>query len=126
MKKLLIVDDEDSLRRLLTRTLSGGDYTVLQASDGNKALEVAFRERPDFVLLDIQMPGLDGIEVCRRIKAAAKLQDTMVVMLTAQAQADVRRRATEAGADAFLTKPFSPLQVLEVVERKMSGRKRAI
>lgn len=119
MKKLLIVDDEDNIRRLLAATLTGGEYEVIQARDGTQALEVARRERPDFVVLDVTMPGLDGIEVCRQIKADAALRQTTVVMLTAQAQADTRRRATQAGADAFLTKPFSPLQLLEVVERKM-------
>jgi CheY-like chemotaxis protein len=119
-KKVLVVDDENNVRRLVAATLSGGDYEVLQARDGNEALEVVRRERPTVVLLDIQMPGLDGIEVCRQIKADPKLKDTVVVMLTAQAQMDARRRATAAGADTFLTKPFSPLQVLEIVERRVA------
>jgi two-component system phosphate regulon response regulator PhoB len=120
-KKILIVDDEDSIRRLVAVTLQGGDYDVLLARDGVEALEVALRERPVLVLLDVSMPGLDGVEVCRRIKADPTLRGATVVMLTAQAQADVQRRATAAGADAFLTKPFSPLQVLELVERKVSA-----
>lgn len=119
-KKVLIVDDENNVRRLVAATLSGGDYEVLQAKDGVEALETIRRERPTVVLLDIQMPGLDGIEVCRQVKADPKLRDTVVVMLTAQAQADARRRATSAGADTFLTKPFSPLQVLEIVERRVA------
>jgi two-component system phosphate regulon response regulator PhoB len=122
VKKLLIVDDEDNIRRLLAATLAGGDYAVLQARDGTQALELTRRERPDFVVLDVSMPGVDGIEVCRRIKADPALRATTVVMLTAQSQAETRRRATQAGADAFLTKPFSPLQLLEVVERRMVPR----
>ena len=122
MKKILIVDDEDNLRRLVSATLSGGEYEVVQARDGNEALAVAKRERPALVLLDIQMPGLDGVEVCRQIKAEPSLKGTMVVMLTAQSREEVRRNATAAGADAFLTKPFSPLQVLELVERRVGGR----
>ena len=122
MNKLLIVDDEDNIRRLLTATLTGGDYDVLQARDGSQALELTRRERPDFVVLDVSMPGLDGIEVCRQIKSDSALRGTTVVMLTAQSQAETRRRATQAGADAFLTKPFSPLQLLEVVERRKAPR----
>ena len=120
-KKVLIVDDEDNVRRLVAVTLGGGDYEVLQARDGVEALAVAQRERPVLVLLDVSMPGLDGIEVCRRIKADPALRGTTVVMLTAQAQADVQRRALAAGSDTFLTKPFSPLQVLELVERKVGA-----
>jgi CheY-like chemotaxis protein len=120
-KKVLIVDDEDNVRRLVAVTLDGGDYEVLQAKDGAEALEIAGREHPTLVLLDVSMPGLDGIEVCRRIKADAATRDTTIVMLTAQAQAEVQRRATAAGCDTFLTKPFSPLQVLELVERKVGS-----
>ena len=122
MNKLLIVDDEDNIRRLLAATLTGGDYDVIQARDGTQALELTRRERPDFVVLDVSMPGLDGIEVCRQIKSDSSLRNITVVMLTAQSQAETRRRATQAGADAFLTKPFSPLQLLEVVERRMTAR----
>lgn len=120
MKKVLIVDDEDATRRLVSVTLAGGDYQVLQARDGPEALDVIRRERPVLVLLDIQMPGVDGIEVCQRVKADPVLRGTTIVMLTAQAQADARKRATAAGADTFLTKPFSPLQLLELVNRRTS------
>lgn len=120
MKKVLIVDDETNVRRLVAATLGGGDYELLQAKDGNEALELARRERPVLILLDIQMPGLDGVEVCKQIKADPGLRGTVVVMLTAQTQADARRRASAAGADAFLTKPFSPLQILELVERRVA------
>jgi CheY-like chemotaxis protein len=120
VKKVLIVDDENNVRRLVAATLSGGDYQILQAKDGIEALDLIRREHPTVVLLDIQMPGLDGVEVCRQVKADPKLRDTVIVMLTAQAQMDARRRAAAAGADTFLTKPFSPLQVLEIVERKVA------
>jgi len=120
MKKVLIVDDENNVRRLVAATLSGGDYQILQAKDGIEAMDLIRREHPSVVLLDIQMPGLDGVEVCKQVKADPKLRQTVIVMLTAQAQMDARRRATAAGADTFLTKPFSPLQVLEIVERKVA------
>jgi two-component system phosphate regulon response regulator PhoB len=122
VNKLLIVDDEENIRRLLAATLAGGEYDVVQARDGAQALELTRRERPNFVVLDVSMPGVDGIEVCRQIKADPALRATTVVVLTAQSQAETRRRATQAGADAFLTKPFSPLQLLEGVERRMAAR----
>jgi two-component system phosphate regulon response regulator PhoB len=118
MQKVMIVDDENNVRRLVAATLAGGEYELIQARDGTQALEMARREQPSLVLLDVQMPGIDGIEVCRQIKADPNLRQMVVVMLTAQAQADIRQRAIAAGADMFLTKPFSPLQVLEIVERK--------
>ena len=117
MKKVLIVDDEENTRRLVSVALNR-DYEVLQARDGIEALDVIRRDRPVLVLLDIQMPGLDGIEVCRQIRSDDELRGTVVVMLTAQAQADAQRRATAAGADTFLTKPFSPMQLLEIVDRR--------
>jgi two-component system phosphate regulon response regulator PhoB len=118
LKKILIVDDEERSRRLVSVTLAGGEYDVLEAPDGAQALDVIRRERPVLVLLDVQMPAVDGIEVCRQVKADPALRGTIVVMLTAQAQAEARRRASAAGADTFLTKPFSPMQLLEIVNRR--------
>jgi CheY-like chemotaxis protein len=119
MKKILIVDDEDNVRRLVAATLAGGNYQLLQARNGQEALDVIRREHPMLVLLDLQMPGVDGIEVCRQVKSDPALKQTLVVVLTALVQAETRRRATLAGADTFLTKPFSPLQLLEMIERRV-------
>ena len=120
MKTILIADDEPSVRRLVSATLAGGNYSLIEARDGHEALELAHQHRPDMVLLDVSMPGLDGIEVCQQLKVDSAFRATTIVILTAQAQADVRRRATEVGADVFLTKPFSPLQLLEIVEQRMN------
>ena len=117
--KLLIADDDASLRLLVSATLSSEDYEILQAATGTEALQITQSERPRLVLLDVRMPGLDGIEVCRRIKADPELQATWVVMLTAEdAKAD-KEAGLAAGADAYLTKPFWPLQLLTVIERLM-------
>ena len=121
-KKVLIIDDEDNVRRLVAVTLAGGDYEVLQARDGVEALEIARRERPVLVLLDVMMPGPDGIEVCRRIKADPALRGATVVMLTAQAQTAVERRASAAGCDLYLTKPFSPIQIADLVRTVTAAR----
>lgn len=118
-KKILIVDDEANLRLLVSATLEDERYQLLEAPDGAAGLEIARRERPDLVLLDVQMPGLDGLAVCREIRQDPGLAETAVVMLTARAQELDRQRGLEAGADTYLTKPFSPLELLTLVEQTL-------
>jgi CheY-like chemotaxis protein len=115
--KLLIADDEPAVRALVHATLEGDDYVILEAGDGEEALEVARAEHPTLVLLDIMMPRLDGLEVCRRLKADPETRAIVIVLLTAQAQDRDRDRGLEAGADDYFTKPFSPLALLNTVER---------
>jgi CheY-like chemotaxis protein len=114
--KLLIADDEPAVRALVHATLEGDDYVILEAADGAEALEVSRCERPSLVLLDIMMPCLDGIEVCRQLKADPGTRGIVVVMLTAQAQERDCDRGLAAGADDYFTKPFSPLALLKMVE----------
>jgi CheY-like chemotaxis protein len=116
--KLLIADDEPAVRALVHVTPEG-DYEILEAADGLEALEVARGESPRLVLLDIMMPRLDGLEVCRQLSPAPETSDIVVVMLTAQAQDRDRDRdqGLAAGADDYFTKPFSPLALLNMVER---------
>jgi two-component system, OmpR family, phosphate regulon response regulator PhoB len=121
VKKVLIVDDDETVRRLLSTTLAGGEYELLHERNGKHALETARRELPILILLDVSMPGLDGIEVCRQVKRDVTLRGTVIVILTANSKEAVRRTALAAGADLFLAKPFSPLQVLELIKRKMSA-----
>ena len=115
--KLLIADDEPAVRALVQVTLEGDDYEILEAEDGVEALEKARDEGPRLVLLDIMMPRLDGLEVCRALKADPDTSYIVVVMLTAQAQERDRGRGLAAGADDYFTKPFSPLALLNMVER---------
>ncbi|HYY82395.1 MAG TPA: response regulator [Actinomycetes bacterium] len=115
--KLLIADDEAAVRALVHVTLEGDDYEILEAADGVEALEVARDENPRLVLLDIMMPRLDGLEVCRQLKRDPLTSDIVVVMLTAQAQDRDRELGMAAGADDYFTKPFSPLALLHMVER---------
>lgn len=115
--KLLIADDEPAVRALVHATLEGDDYVILEAGDGEEALAVARAEHPALVLLDIMMPRLDGLEVCRRLKADPGTRDIVIVMLTAQAQERDRDRGLAAGADDYFTKPFSPLALLNTVEQ---------
>ncbi|MDA1097049.1 MAG: response regulator [Chloroflexi bacterium] len=118
MKKLLIVDDDEAVLLLLQFTLAGGERrTVLTARTGEDALEIARRERPDVILLDVVMPGMNGYQVCRELKADPNTAHAIVIMLTALAQRSHRQLGEEAGADLFMTKPYSPRQLLETIDR---------
>jgi two-component system alkaline phosphatase synthesis response regulator PhoP len=115
--KLLIADDEPAVRALVHATLEGEDYQIVEAGDGVEALELVRVERPSLVLLDVMMPRLNGLDVCRAIKADPHTSDIVVVMLTAQARERDRELGMTAGADHYFTKPFSPLALLDLVEQ---------
>lgn len=118
MKKVLIVEDHMDIRKLLHMTMEFEDFEIHEAANGDIGLEMARALSPDVVLLDVMMPGtLSGLEVCRCIKSNTALKHTKVIMLTARGQAQDRRDGLKAGADAYLVKPFSTLQVLETVYR---------
>lgn len=116
MKKILIVDDQPDIRRLIQLTL-GKRYEIVEASDGASALAMLARLQPEAVILDIMMPGaLDGFAVLERIKSAPDTRATFVVMVTARGQAGDLEAATAAGADGYLIKPFSPLQLMAMLQ----------
>jgi CheY-like chemotaxis protein len=118
MKKILIVDDQAEVRELVEVTLSIGDYQIMQASSGDEALAVVRAEHPDLILLDVMMPNssIDGFEVCRLIKSDAVVRDTVIVMVTARGQEQDLEMGRSVGADGYFTKPFSPLQLMNMVE----------
>jgi two-component system chemotaxis response regulator CheY len=119
---VLIVDDDPFIRRLIATTLEDvAGMTLVQASDGQEAVEVAQRERPALAFLDIDMPRMSGIEACQRLRAAESTADATIVMLTAASGGPEERQAEEAGADLFLTKPFSPLELLRLVDELSGG-----
>jgi DNA-binding response OmpR family regulator len=109
---VLVVDDDEMVRRLVRTVLEADDYTVIDARDGDEALRMLDIERPRVVVLDVMMPGLDGVEVCRKIDH----EQVKVVMLTARDDPMLEQACMEAGADAFLTKPFSSIRLLDVIE----------
>jgi len=119
MEKLLIADDESSIRLLVGATLASQQYQILEASTGTQALDIIRAEKPRMVLLDVRMPGLDGLEVCRQIKADPDLGDISIVMLTGNGHPEQIAEGMDAGADHYLTKPFSPLQLLQLVDNVM-------
>lgn len=117
-RSVLVVDDDPFVRRLIATTLEDvAEFELHEAADGVDALEVALRERPTLVFLDVDMPRLDGIEACRRMRAEDASASATIVMLTAAHGDSVERQAEDAGADLFLTKPFSPLELLRLVDR---------
>ena len=113
--RVLIVDDDPLIRGVVRAVLEDGAYDLDEAASGEEALRVAEGHPPDVVLLDVMMPGLNGFEVAARIKKDARLRKAVVVMLTAKDGPDDRRRGMEAGADAYFTKPFSPLELLTTI-----------
>jgi len=119
---ILIVDDQPDLRLLIQLTLSGTGYGVREAADGEAALAACAEQVPDIVLLDVMLPGIDGYEVCRRLKADARTCTAFVVLMTAGHQETERVRAEQAGADRYLAKPFSPAKLLELVRSRLEAR----
>ncbi len=119
--RVLVVDDDRFLRKAFTYVLCRHGYDVIEASDGEEGLAAIRESRPDLVYLDVVMPKIDGFEVTRRVREDADLKDTRIVLLTAMDQERDRIRGEEAGADAFLTKPFSPSNVIQRT-RAMLGR----
>jgi two-component system cell cycle response regulator len=116
--RILVVEDQDSIRRMIEALVQARGYKVMAASSGVKALDMVSVERPDLVLLDLMMPGqFDGFEVCRRLRADAATESIPIIVITAMDDDAARRRETEAGANAFYTKPFSPIALLKEIER---------
>ncbi len=117
MASVLIADDDPFVRKLIVTTLEDvAGFELIEAADGRQAVEVALRERPELVFLDVNMPELDGFQACRRLRAEPHTAQAMIVMLTAAGGDAAEREAESAGADLFLTKPFSPLALLRLVD----------
>jgi two-component system chemotaxis response regulator CheY len=117
-RAVLVVDDDRFIRKLVTTTLEDvAEFDLHEAADGLQALALARDTEPAIVFLDVDMPGLDGIATCRRLRSDPATRETTIVMLTASQGERTERLAEEAGADLFLTKPFSPLELLRLVDR---------
>jgi CheY-like chemotaxis protein len=108
---VLVVDDDDMIRRLVRTVLEADDFEVVEANDGHAALNLTEEAAPAVIVLDIMMPGIDGVEVCRRLDH----ESVKVVVLTARDDPTLENACREAGANAFLTKPFSSIELLDLV-----------
>jgi DNA-binding response OmpR family regulator len=115
--KILIVEDSDAIRRMIEALVTARGFEVQAVPTGAKGLDLAFAEPPDVVLLDLNLPGsYDGLEVCRRLRANPMTKSVPVVIITAMADGESKRRAVEAGATAYYTKPFSPTALLKEID----------
>ena len=119
--RVLLVDDDPVIVRLLEVNFRLEGFHVRTASNGEEALEKAAEERPDVVVLDVMMPGLDGWEVCARMREDPKMADIPVVFLSARARDDDRSHGYALGVVEYVTKPFDPADLIEVVRRHLAG-----
>ncbi len=124
-KTILVVDDDKKVRDLIAFRLKLLGHGVVTAGNGQEALTIAEESPPDLVILDVTMPGLDGVTVCSRLKKSQKLRNTPVLMLTAKSDADDLNRAIAAGADDYVVKPYDPAhlqtKILHYLDARFAG-----
>lgn len=124
--RILIVEDEAALSTLLAYNLEKEGFTVRVAADGEQALEALAEEPPDLVLLDWMLPHLSGIEICRRIRRDPETRDLPVIMLTAKGEEADRIRGLDTGADDYVTKPFSPAELVARVRALLRRARKSV
>jgi two-component system cell cycle response regulator DivK len=114
-KRILVVEDQEDLRGVLRDLLTGSGYAVAEAADGQAGVEMTRSERPDLVLMDIQLPVMDGYEATRQIKTDLNLKATPVIAVSSYAMKGDEEKARAAGCDHYVTKPYSPVQLLRII-----------
>lgn len=124
-QKILIVDDQPYMQRLVQLHLERAGYEVIKASNGREAIEVTAHEIPQLIILDFMIPEMNGMEVLNHLKGEAATRSIPVIMITANSCMISRQEAESSGAALFLTKPFSPTQLLEEIKRLVPETKRA-
>ena len=122
-KRVLVVDDEPNILRTLTFVLKKEGYDVSSATNGEEAMAEVRSSKPDLIFLDIMMPKKNGYEVCQEIKGDSDLSDIHIIMLTAKGQDADREKGLSVGAEEFMTKPFSPIQVIGRVRELLGDPK---
>lgn len=115
MTKVMVVDDEPDIRRLVSFSLSRHGYQIIEAGDGATALEVAASEQPDLILMDVMMPVMNGFDAVRKLKENPETAKIPVVMLSAKSQVYEQEEGLESGAARYICKPFTPMQLVEQV-----------
>ena len=118
-KRILVVEDHEENRRIMRDLLTSAGYEMIEAVTGEEGVTLAERERPDLILMDIQLPGLDGYEATRQIKANPALRSIPIIAVTSYALSGDDVKAREAGCDAYVTKPFSPRALLATVREHL-------
>ncbi len=120
MKRVLIVDDEPEVVELISIVLDRDDLQLLETYDGDEALEIIRAQRPDLMITDLMMPGLDGIELCKRVKADPASNSMMIITMSARREL----YSEDCGADEFIRKPFDITHVVETVDRLLAAQPR--
>lgn len=118
-KKILVADDEPHILRIVKDKLSNAGFAVVSVTNGEDALSAAINEKPDLILLDVMMPKMSGFEVCQKIKADESIKHIPVILLTARGQESDIKAGLDAGASEYITKPFSPRQMLTKVKEML-------
>ena len=116
-KRILVVEDQEDNRRIARDLLTSADYGVIEAVTGEEGVTLAESQRPDLILMDVQLPGVDGYEATRRIKANPALRHIPIVAVTSYALSGDDRKAMAAGCDAYVAKPYSPRELLVTIRR---------
>jgi len=116
-KKIVVVDDELDILKVVSFRLEKAGYEILTAVDGPKALDLIRKEKPDLILLDIALPGMDGYEVCRKVKSDAALRNIPVIFLTASQVDRIKEKQSDSPADDFLIKPFEPEKLIAKIKK---------
>jgi two-component system alkaline phosphatase synthesis response regulator PhoP len=122
-QKILIVDDEDHLRMLIEQTLEeleDDGVELITATNGEEALDLIVNEKPNLVFLDVMMPKMNGIEVCRKVKQELKINDVFIIILTAKGQELDKQKGKDVDADVYMTKPFDPDELLDRARQVLS------
>ena len=114
-KRILVVEDQEDLRGMLRTLLTGSGYEMIEAADGKAGVAQAKTERPDLILMDIQMPVLDGYDATRQIKANPNLKSTPIIAVSSFAMKGDEEKARASGCDHYVTKPYSPVQLLRLI-----------
>jgi len=119
-KRILVIEDQQDNRQILRDLLTSADFEVIEAVDGEAGLAAAAAHKPDLILMDVQLPGIDGYEATRRLKGDALLRDVPVIAVTAHALSGAEEEARAAGCDGYISKPISPRQLLAKVREYLS------
>ena len=121
-KRILVVEDQEDLRRVLRDLLTGSGFEVAEAADGQAGVAKAKSERPDLILMDIQLPGIDGYEASRQIKADPDLKATPIIAVSSFAMKGDEQKARASGCDGYVTKPYSPMQLLRLIRSRLGEK----
>jgi two-component system cell cycle response regulator DivK len=121
-KRILVVEDQEDLRGVLRDLLTGSGFEVAEAADGHAGVAKAKSERPDLILMDIQLPGIDGYEAARQIKADPDLKATPIIAVSSFAMKGDEQKARASGCDEYVTKPYSPMHLLRLIRSRLGEK----